>query len=245
MQLPDPADRALFLDFDGVICNSINECYVSSWIAFFSRGARLPQAIRIEDRALFARYRPFIRRGGDYVVLQQCIADGVKIESQRTFDKVAREIGASRLETFHREFYQARTALLDEYPDYWLRLNDLYGEIECLLPELAGKHWIITTKEVRFARRILAYHSIQWPAERIICSGTRRKLSIIAERLPDIGRRCAVLIDDQIDHLRPNEYRHIGVVLAAWGFVKPEWITGNSLPVLDGNDAHEYLRKFL
>ena len=226
----------LFLDFDGVICNSLDECYVSSFLAH--HGGNIPDSTEIRSRALFDTYRPFIRSGGDYVAIQHLVDHGVVITDQIGFDRAAAEIGDSR--AMRSSMYRARGRLLADAPDYWLSLNRLYPEIRGSLQALSSRHWILTTKEPSYVERILDHNGIRWPVDRIICSGSERKLDIIAA---SVSTR-ALLIDDQIAHLRPNPYGTIDVLLASWGFVRPEWLLQSDVPILERADLDDALRPF-
>jgi phosphoglycolate phosphatase-like HAD superfamily hydrolase len=234
----------LFLDFDGVICNSINECFVVSWLAYH-QDAKTPDHIALADYRAFESYRPFIRRGGDYVLLQRCIATRQRLESQDDFDRAERCLDPGESERYHERFYEARSRLLESRPEYWLSLNPLYPHVAGLLGALSRRSVIITTKEVDFALRILSYHSIDWPSDRIICSGRERKQRIIGDYLSRESAPCAVLVDDQIDHLVPCDSEAISVWLAGWGYVKTEWTTNPDVPVLTTESAGQFLRRFL
>ena len=269
MQLPDPTRATLFLDFDGVICNSIDECYVSSWLAYHGlakhawpsdgrAGARasedagsdialsdLPDSVPIADHGRFTRYRPLIRRGGDYLLLQYCVDNGIELETQCDLDSMSADLGEEGTEATHTQFYRAREQLLRDDPEYWLQLNTLYPEVARHLSRLAERHWIITTKEASFAQRILAYHAVEWPLERIICSGKSRKFSVIEDMLEELPERRAILVDDQIDHLKEQTRPDVYGVLAAWGFVMPEWLEQTHVPILERSEIDAYLREFL
>jgi hypothetical protein len=270
MQLPDPTRTTLFLDFDGVICNSIDECYVSSWLAYHGLSkhawptaarpgavtseeatgkdiarSRLPDSVALADHERFARYRPLIRRGGDYLLLQYCVDHGVELETQQDLDSMSADLADEGSDVIHAQFYRAREQLLRDDPDYWLRLNTLYPEVAAHLPRLAERHWIITTKEASFAQRILAYHRVDWSLDRIICSGKSRKFTVISQMLEALPNRRAILVDDQIDHLREQDDPDVYGVLAAWGFVMPEWLEETQVPILERNGIDQYLRRFL
>ena len=237
MEKPINPKRVLFLDFDGVICNSLDECFTSSWLAYFSDR---PLSIDLAGRRRFDSYRPFIRRGADYLVLQYCIDRSIALESQDDFDRVLAYLGEEQCDLYQESFYDVRRRLLEESPGFWLSLNPLYPELAPYLVGFARNHWIITTKEVSFAHRILQYHRVDWNPDRIVCSGKERKLDIIA-RTVDAP---ALLVEDQIDHLLDNSYERIDVLLATWGYIKPEWLE-QDVPLLDAGDIEAALGGFL
>ena len=214
----------LFLDFDGVICDSIDECFVSSWFAFFPEQGELPDRVDLSAHRLFVGYRPFIRRGADYLLLQHCIAQGIPLRSQGDFDAREQAEGVKRMDEFHRKFYRAREYFLSTAESYWLGLNRVYPGLKEPLSYVAKDSWILTTKEADFAHRILLSQGISWDISKIICTGKDRKLDIINDIMgQDAGAR-GVFVDDQIDHFSGEIDPRVTCLLAEWGYVKPEWL---------------------
>lgn len=212
----------LFIDFDGVICDSVNECFVSSWLAYSGYRRCEPACIPLSDYSLFRRYRPLIRRGGDYLLLQRCIDKGIELANQVEFDHQAAIVGEAGMNAYHRQFYAARKRLLDDDRSYWLKLNRIYPHVFRPLLSAAESAWILTTKEVLFVSEILASHGLSWNEKRIICSGTDRKIDVIEKHLDE--EETAVFIDDQIDHFSGGVDPRISCYLAAWGYVRPAWL---------------------
>ncbi len=241
-----------FLDFDGVICNSIDECFVSSRNAYFaqksvdredheSRSGPRAESVSLGARRKFERYRPFIRRGGDYVVIQYCIDEGIGLESQNDFDNVLSALGERTLDSFHRRFYDSRTRLLENDRDYWLSLNRLYPGIREFLGRARDRSVIVTTKEVYFVLEILSHHGVEWSEERAICSEKRVKLEVIREYLEGSEHNSACFIDDQIDHLTGSRDPRISVYLARWGYVTSDSLGQTDVPVLELEDLPSLL----
>jgi hypothetical protein len=224
----------VFIDFDGVFCDSLPECYSSSWDAFhrLHRG-NLPSFIDLADRAAFDSYRPFIRRGGDYVVLQHCVTEGVPLRSQQDFDRVASSMGGL-VDTFHSLFYDARRDLMAADRDLYFSMNHLFGGFEKPALEWARDEscYVLSTKEADFIHGILLGKGIDWPLERLICSGKESKIGIIEAVMRDRGAAGAMLFEDQIDHLQKITDPRIKGFLASWGYIKPEWLNQREIPVI-------------
>jgi hypothetical protein len=218
--------RHLFLDFDGVICDSIDETFVSSWIAFTGFHDLQPGSIPLSVYHTFRKYRPFIRGGRDYMLIQRCIAKNVAISNQEEFDAQADQLSEAELEGFHRDFYGARGALLENERAYWLGLNRIYPEISRALETVVPHAWILTTKEAAFAHEIITSKGFDWSIDRIICSGKDPKLGIIEEAIDESDT--AVFIDDQVDHFTDPVDPRISCYLASWGYILPEWLEGKT-----------------
>ena len=242
----------LFLDFDGVICNSATECLFSSWVAYtrladepdFHRpkGTATPPAlsIPISLKLQFLHLRPFIRSGDDYVLIQHLIAKNHIPSNQEEFDQARREAGPRTLARYGDILNRVRQELMTHDRDHWLRLNPLYPDITDLLRSV---NWettcILSTKRPQYIETILAFHQVPVPSHAIFHANTMTKLNIIAQVLDDRYALCGALVDDQLDHLVDNDDARIEVYLAAWGYVKPEWIIDErvsplSFPELQG-----------
>jgi hypothetical protein len=224
------------LDFDGVICDSIDECFASSWIAYhrlYLGRDSLPLPTRTDPA--FAALRPLIRSGEDYLLIHEILADGTAAGGQEEFDALASRAGPEKMAVFKDLFYKARTGLLDTDPDLWYSLNTVYGHMRQALraPEKTGL-WILSTKKPRFIAEILGHAGLPFPEGRIVDSGSRRKLPIVSELREKEGAAQALFLDDQIDHLKGGTDPRVRPYLASWGYVKREWLDGGAgVPVLD------------
>jgi hypothetical protein len=223
-------DSDLFIDFDGVLCDSKLECLASSWYAYFILYKREePVAVSLETKRRFAALRPYIRTGGDYLLLQEIIDKNISVASQEDFDTCL-DGGetASRAGLYAQLFYKARAYLLRTYSGSWIRLNPLYAHVRSRLPgwTASDRFYILSTKKPAYVARILESNRIKMPLERILHSPARGKLGMVRRRLEEDTRRRAVLVDDQLDHLIGNREPRIKPYLASWGYVRPEWLAG-------------------
>ncbi|MEW5816295.1 MAG: hypothetical protein AB1798_12970, partial [Spirochaetota bacterium] len=164
------ADALVFIDFDGVICNSLAECYASSWLAYYTyvKGEE-NISVQLRQKHLFDQYRPFIRNGEDYVLLQDCIEKGIELPNQKAFDAVLKKQGRMRMAEFSGFFYKARKTLLENYRGYWLSLNRLYPDVAGIIKKAAecDAIHILSTKRPEFIIEILNANAIYWKRGRI------------------------------------------------------------------------------
>lgn len=237
----------LVLDFDGVICDSIDECFVSSWVAWHRlQGRSLPAALAIELRARFAALRPFIRSGEDYVVIQKLLAGERRVATQEEFDAALAAEGAEGMRRLKEVFYAARGDLLASDRAYWLSLNRVYPHVRAPLAAVAGRPdaLVLSTKKSEFIVEILAANDIAIPQERVLHTGSRSKADVITGILGPDDR--ALLVDDQIDHLVACRHPRIDVRLALWGYVRPEWLERHpGVPRVAAEDFERLLAPWL
>ncbi len=229
-----------FLDFDGVVCDSVPECFLSSHRAYheFLRGDAVT-SVSLREKELFYHFRPFIRAGEDYILLQDMIARGVDVTSQEVLDREIAAAGHDTMENYGRLFYRAREEVLREDRDFWLDLNPLFPGMPEILRRVSDnpRFYILSTKKPEFIREILSHHRISWDIERILFPGRRTKLQIIEGVLPR-GEACeALFVDDQLDHLlTARKDPRIRPYLASWGYIKPEWLRQNEVPAVERKD---------
>ncbi len=237
----------LVLDFDGVICDSRDECCLSSWIAYYdlykkNRPAHTPLSLGAD----FARLRPFIRTGGDYLLIQEALEAGRDVADQKEFDALAERAGPEKMELFKELFYQARSALLSEDRPFWLSLNRIYPhvlDVLRFLPPEAPVH-VLSTKKPQFIVEIVDHAGLKVPEDRIHESGAEEKLPRAESLRKEGGYERAVFLDDQIDNIRGNANPKVEAFLAAWGYVKPEWLSGqDGVPVMTAEGFMEFVKR--
>lgn len=229
----------LFLDFDGVVCDSERECFVSSWLAWRELAAADggPAHVTLRARRRFRELRPLIRSGEDYVVIQHLLArEEAQPEyrgpaTQEEFDACRSALGAARVAAWKQAMAATRASFLQRDREGWLALNRIYPHMRALLTgyDLANVR-IISTKAAELVREILRAHAIPLPAAAVFHAASNpagadtRKLDLIAAQLDAHPGGRALFVEDQLDHLLDNDDSRIAAYLADWGYVLPQWL---------------------
>ena len=234
----------LFIDFDGVICDSAAECLFSSWVAYDrltggdagASAQRPPAAAPAVPAALrqrFMRLRPFIRSGEDYVLIQHLLAGGRMPPRQADFDDARRAAGRRALDRYADALNRVRRELMARQRNHWLRLNPLYpGMAEILQAADWDAACILSTKRPPYIKAILEFHEVRVPTRAILHAAAVSKLEMVAAALDQRQAERAALVDDQLDHLTGNDDARIEVYLADWGYAQPEWLADPRVPAL-------------
>lgn len=233
----------LYLDFDGVVCDSERECFVSSWLTWreLADGAGA-QHIDLHARRRFRQMRPLIRSGEDYVVIQHILAREQDEEgfagpaTQSAFDAYREMLGGPCIARYKSAIAATRGAFLQRDKAHWLALNRLYPHMQRLLAScnLANVR-VLSTKAAPLVCEILRAHRIAIPAAAVFHAASNpdgadaRKLDMIAGHLDRASGTSAVFVEDQIDHLLGNDDPRIRTCLADWGYVLPEWFSDHRL----------------
>jgi hypothetical protein len=162
--------KILALDFDGVICNGLIEYFQTAWRTYcriFSPAAIDPTPQLAES---FYRLRPVIETGWEMPILIAAQSQGIAEEEiLKNWAEIAdRIVAENRLNP--KEVANLLDGLRDEWIasdlDGWLSLHQFYpGVVESLkLPiDSSILPIIITTKEGRFVRSLLAQEGIELP----------------------------------------------------------------------------------
>lgn len=240
------AQSLFFIDFDGVICDSLPECYETSRRAYpLWRGdeetAHLPTDS--DSRARFRAMRPLIRRGGDYLILQRALSQGIDLTSQEAFDHFARPYLPEKA-AMEELFQNCRANFLSKEPERWFSLNPIYpGMKELLTPHrLNPMVLILSTKPSHFIHQILSFHGLQWPEEEILCAQKREKIEMIDELLDQREAADTYLLDDQLSHLLASSRHQVHPLLAAWGYLLDPWKSDSRVRTVDMDTFSELLR---
>ena len=239
-------ENYFFLDFDGVVCDSVQECFAASYMAYHELHLKKKaEAVSLKDKELFCACRPFIRSGEDYLLIHDLIRGGHVIDSQETFDAHIKKAGVHTMKTYGKLFYQAREAFLAAEPELWLDLNPLFPGLAGILRRAAENKnfYILSTKKPPFIARILSHHGVQWDISRVLYPEDEPKRRVIEFVM---GKGHAVFVDDQLEHLLDAaQNKNIDCRLADWGYVKKPRFPRKKIPILKLEDLPLLVNTFL
>jgi len=226
------ATTLLALDFDGVLCDGLQEYFQTSWRAYrqlYLTAASEPEPA-IADA--FYRTRPVIETGWEMLVLVRALLAEVP-EAHLHADWPAvrnRFVTEDRLDG--PELARLLDGVRDEWIacdlDGWLGLHRFYpGAIARLQawssPTEPVEVYIVTTKEGRFTRQLLQRAGVELPAERIIGKEIRQPKAETLRQLqashPEAAPR---FVEDRLATLenvaRADDLDAVELFLAEWGY---------------------------
>ena len=221
----------LALDFDGVVCDGLIEYFATT-----QRAYRQIWGTEADDSLAeaFYRLRPVIETGWEMPILLRALVLG-KSETE-----IINRFSAIALEITQQEnlVKQAVVDCLDGVRDRWIEQNlsewlDLHrfypGVIERLHQILASGTmlYIVTTKEGRFVKQLLAKQGLELPAEQIVGKESKRPkyetLRILRSRhqMPDRVLQIT-FIEDRLKALQQvaqqPDLSSVRLLLADWGY---------------------------
>lgn len=215
--------NAIFLDFDGVIADSIEETFVVSLTAFY--GVSGPQNLEAV-RQLFLTYRGLVRPPHHFQALHFAIDSVLKSgrELNRSqFQDVFRdavERCEDNKERFECLFFGLRKHLQLDMPD-WISLNPLTEYGKSLIGRDLEHYFIITTKDRLALDLLLSAYDINIKAKFSKADyeyyGSKGNIiNNILDTAPEYDS--AIFVDDATEHLDSVDNKLVTCYFAHWGY---------------------------
>ena len=120
--------KILVLDFDGVVCDSTSECLVTSldaWQIYSKDNIEERFVVDINDEEFvkfFRRLRPYVRGGGEYLIVYLFWVDGKILPSRKDFVFKSNSL-IKEQDTFAKIFYECRSNLIVNNETMWCSLH--------------------------------------------------------------------------------------------------------------------------
>jgi phosphoglycolate phosphatase-like HAD superfamily hydrolase len=230
------APRLLALDFDGVICDTVREGCRSAWQVCREIVPLHGDAPPPDLTARFVRMRPVLEHGWEFPVLVLAILDGIpeaRLWEAFQTDCRQRMLDKHRLtpKGLAARFDAARDRTIQRSLDEWLDDQGLYpGMAERLRAILRTDVtlYVVTTKEGRFAHKLLEVGGVTMPAEQVWGKEQARpkpELLRVLSRNHGVPPRDIWFVEDRLKTLQSvlpePDLAEVGLFLATWGYVMP------------------------
>jgi len=215
--------KALFLDVDGVIINSIDECYlISSEVYFKDFKSKSPGS---KTKELFYQHRGLVRPVYQYMLLfraiesvQQGNGDGV----EEKFFELERSSHADDNNRFENLFFDLRKKYQADLA-FWVKMNPLTPFGQTLKEKNLPNTFFITTKDKVSVEHISRHYNIKVGEvfDKETYSRLGSKGEIITNFLNEQSNYdSAVFVDDAVEHLDTVDDSRIKCYFADWGYGK-------------------------
>jgi phosphoglycolate phosphatase-like HAD superfamily hydrolase len=246
--------HVLALDFDGVICDSSREVFVTAVDTYAEHepGSSLNALLSSlrEDAlgggddfqndpiyATFLELLPLGNRAEDFGVTLKAVEQSAAIPDQDAYDAFYQGLDPVWRDQFHRRFYEARNRLRDADLGAWLRLHHPYPG----LAEMLGRHRgtsrlaVATAKDARSVELLLGALGLTGVFESDLTFDKETGVEK-THHLQALHQRTGAdfeqitFVDDKVNHLVTVSKLGVRGVLAAWGFNSPrEYHLANEL----------------
>lgn len=213
--------KAVLLDFDGVLVDSIHECYEISRIAY-SGFTNVFEEKKHKD--LFYSFRWLVRPAQHYLALHKAIAEVIatnKNESQleEIFHFYTTTVSEKDFELYEYTFFKTRE-FFQQNISLWLNQHSLteFGKTLQNKP-LEGYH-VVTTKNKKSVELLLQHFQIS--IDSIYDKEDFRRLVDKGKMIDEIMKinsySEAIFIDDSVKHLEAVNNPNVKVYFADWGY---------------------------
>ena len=225
----------LALDFDGVLCDGMPEYFEAAWRAW--RRLRRPNAGEPPAGLFdsFARLRPLVESGWEMPLVIHAVLAGAseaELLSDWRPETRLRELGVPR-DTIAAELDGVRDEWIAADEPGWLDHHRFYPGVIERVRRIAGGPTgvaVVTTKEGRFALKLLERQGLRLDRENVFGKEARRPKREILKEL--VARHAAGVaarlwfVEDRLktleDAARDPALDGAGLFLAEWGYNTPE-----------------------
>jgi len=238
----------LFLDFDGVLFDTVKEAYFIAYKAYYGNDVSV---VDYEHYELFKKYRYLIGPAWNYYYLFQVLKNkNIEQEYYHLISTSSKE----KYDRFEKTFFAARELFKKTNYNKWLKLNKPYHFLFRLVDLLKNYYlitYIVTTKDKQTVLDLLYHNSISvFDESRILDKDFYNqfgsKCNIIKSMLQDVEEYKAIFIDDLDIHLQKCEsIRHLTLIQAQWGYVNPNMPSVLSYYALSEANALKFIQQYI
>tara|TARA_Y200000002_G_scaffold373144_1_gene371810 strand:- start:6482 stop:7159 length:678 start_codon:yes stop_codon:yes gene_type:complete len=206
-----------FLDLDGVIIHSIEECYiVSKEVYFKDKNFVYDEKVYKE---IFFKYRGIVGPANEFEYLHYLIEKKI-VDISYSINSNFKILKLKKNDDFEKSFFSYREKLIEENFDKWINLNPLTDFGRKLVHRNDLIIYIITTKN-RAATKILLDHYNIFYREIFSNEDVKKfksKGNLIENIIKKYDLKDVIFIDDLVDHLSSAKNLEIKTYFADWGY---------------------------
>lgn len=218
--------KTIFLDFDGVLFDSVKEAYLLARYAFYDIPVK--EAIDEEHYQKFKKYRYLITHSWQFYIILTLIEKNIE---EANFVNMYNNLFANgvdiNIKKFDEKYVLARENLVKEDYNFWNNLDtpfDFFYEIKNLAQDKSYNFIVLTNKKkLPVQNKLKEYNTknIKLFASEDL-KEYKNKADFIYNYLNLNNIDKCILIEDSIDNIKDCEkYSQIKCLLANWGYVNP------------------------
>ena len=235
--------RAVFLDFDGVLFDTVREVYAVSMIAL-DRSARTTD-INFGSKHFekFNQLRYLVGPAWNYYYVIQAI-DKESLDSTSDLENEYKNLLNQRTQeehsSFEKKFFQARNQLREKEHDHWLSMVNPYNIVEDLrkiISAFQDQFFLVTTRDQESVKDLLDLHNLNISELNIFAKKEyalhNSKVHLIQNLIDKHQIEESLFIDDLEEHLVAcSTIESLSTIQAKWGYVVPGKKEDNSVFLL-------------
>lgn len=219
-------DKVIIFDFDGVICDSTEECLISGYNAwlmyrnkkgFVTKAEEIPQGLA----RYFRSWRGFVRTSGEYFVVFSSYQNS-EIKGESDFDERCK-IYQKEMDAYEKLFFECRAKLQDKGINHWIGLHRIYDGIPRNFKKIMdiADVFVVTGKDKDSVTTFLKHMGIVFDESNIYgkkaacnkVAAIKKVTKVTQKKWEDI-----IFLDDNINHLLEPQQKGCKVYMAGWGY---------------------------
>tara|TARA_B100001093_G_scaffold437821_1_gene436913 strand:- start:65 stop:751 length:687 start_codon:yes stop_codon:yes gene_type:complete len=214
-----------FLDLDGVIIDSIEECFEVSKKTYYKN--KNFSYLNNRYREFFFQYRGLVNPPYEYFCLHESIEYFYKKkfddeEFYKFFKKSSGDLSSNKKHLLEQRFFNTRKIYQEQDFKSWIKMNPLTDFGKNLKNKKHKNTFIITTKDLDASKKILNFYEIE--VENIYSNVEVRnagsKGQLINQVMKEKNGLEGIFIDDSTEHLDTVYDKRIKCFFADWGYGK-------------------------
>lgn len=225
-------NRVIVLDFDGVIADSINECFLISYWAY--RGIEKMESgmFNIDGRPakeLFRKFRYLVGPAHEYYFLLKTVYSDIGKSDDGFLDlyKINKQAYQQEAQEFCERFYKVRKQAQTQFIAQWIKLNPLYVGIDNIIKGALSREklFIASTKDKASIDLIMKRNGFDILSKQILDkSFSLNKKLQLKEIICRTGGKAenVYFVDDNLTYLINVKPLGVKCFLATWGYNTPE-----------------------
>lgn len=216
------AAKVIALDFDGVVADTENECYVISIPAFRRMGEKIEDNKHV--RREFRKGRPYVKHADCYYTVLKILQDPKANFGSISLEEFSKERDKNKKkgEEFHKLFYVER-AKLQKSMKKWIKLNPPFEEPAQAVKRLTKSFpiVIVTSKDKLSTKLLLESYGLHAEDDNILpkefSMDKRDHMKFIADKF-GVSLNDIVFVEDNLEQLLRVKELGVKLVLVDWGY---------------------------
>lgn len=217
----------LFLDFDGVLFDTVKESYAIC-LSMFNQELDIDDiSFDTEHYLAFRKHRYLVAPAWNYKYLLECLKEGGEIDVN--FIRKVSSAQTKEYGSFEQRFFEQRQELKARNYEKWLGLNTTFAffhTVKNWIDKTGHEVYVVTTKDKETVLNLLRLHSMNMNSKKVLDKVDYRQLgsksSMINKVVNSLQVTHGVFIDDSAFHVKNvKKYSDVSVMLPSWGYVSP------------------------
>lgn len=234
--------KTLFLDFDGVLFNTLKEAYLICRCAYSKIDFKSP--IDQNEFSKFYKFKFLVYNSWQYYYLMKTLLDKSVLSDKeviRKYKTYLKDRDFASEAKFNEAYYSTRKRMKDEFFDFWNSLEEPFPFFSELINVLKNKNIdvvIVSKKDFNSIKFRLKQYGLRLSDDKIYAKESlekyQNKSDFINEYIVKNNVKKAIFIDDNSNNLDPcKNIKCLETFLAGWGNIAIDEIGLNCYDIIN------------